>query len=137
LVSGGDLIVRGRVEQQRCVPGDPLDDEQIYYLVSEVAVQETWKATNAGHDRVTVVQLPGAQEDSTPLKPGADVLLFLHAEEPGEAALQEELDLHWTPLGWDNGIADVDHATGAVTFRDSVVQPRTASLSDVTEALLP
>lgn len=132
LTRTSDVVVVGTVAEQRCVSGAALGGSAMPYLVSEVAVQEVL----IGDDEMpvedlTVVQLPGEQEASTPLATGDQVVLFLSREEPGEPELQEALGEHWTPVGWDSGVADVDG--GTLSFRGGVMHGEKVAVADLTE----
>lgn len=128
-----DVVIMGTVADQRCVSGSALGESSMVYLASEVLVRDVLSGEGArASQTVSVVQLPGTQEASTPLVPGEQVVLFLARETPGEQQLQDELGEHWTPVGWDSGIADVDGAT--LRFRGGALRGESVSLAEVTRA---
>lgn len=137
LSQASDEVVKGLVTEQRCVPGTVRGHQEIHYLVSEIAVEQAWSGEMVPPESLTVVQLPGQQENSTPLTTGDDVVLFLSAETPGDPTLEKALGSHWTPLGWDNGIADVDPATETLIWRSPLIDEGPVFLSQMTSALAP
>ncbi len=135
LSAASDAVVRGVVTEQRCAAGTPRGDQEVFYLVSELTVSQSLFGDATTKDRLTVLQLPGYQEDSTPLQLNDEVVLFLTVEQPGDPTLESSLGTHWTPLGWDNGLADVDVASETLVWRSTRIDEGPVTLSDVTDAL--
>lgn len=106
LIREATVVLVGQVvRDDECV----LDGEgvQVPYAVSRVEVVEVLDGRSS-EATVTVVQPRGRQRGSTQLRTGERVVLFLKHEELKGRPIDDKLGSHYTPLGWDQGIADLD-----------------------------
>lgn len=133
LSTASDVIIRGRVLEQSCVAGSLRGGLDVHYLVSRIRVESAWPSAGVSSDALTVVQLPGLQEGSTPLRLDDDVVLFLSLEQSADPMLEEALGVHWTPLGWDNGIADIERET--LRWRSPLVDDGPVSVQALEKSL--
>lgn len=132
LSQASDAVVVGTVSKQQCVAGSPQGGVEMTYLVSEIKVEQVLSGEQAATTgAMSVVQLPGKQGSSTPLVSGDHVVLFLSEEDPGESALTEALGTHWTPVAWDNGVADVDEDGSTLAFRGGPLRGGTLTMAEL------
>ena len=109
LADAADSVVMGKVERDdECVAVKEGEGSDLAfpYSVARVAVTESIGGERIP-DRIAVVQPRGAQSDSTELKVGESVVLFLRHETQGSKELDAILPERWTPVGWNAGIADL------------------------------